>query len=55
MFHVPEALAFWKAAGAKGVRLNPPSGTRLRAVTHLDVAPADVADALDRIASCLRR
>jgi threonine aldolase len=55
MFHVPEALAFWKAAAAKGVRFNPPSGTRLRAVTHLDVATADVEDALDRLGSCLRR
>ena len=55
MFHVPEALAFWKAAAAKGVRLNPPSGTRLRAVTHLDVASADVETALGRVASCLDR
>jgi threonine aldolase len=55
MFHVPEALAFWRAVGEKGVRFNPPSGTRLRAVTHLDVSSADVEDALGRIASCLRR
>jgi threonine aldolase len=55
MFHVPEALAFWRAAGAKGVRFNPPDGSRLRAVTHLDVEAADVEDALERLASCLRR
>jgi threonine aldolase len=55
MFHVPESLAFWRAALEKGVRFNPPSGTRLRAVTHLDVSSEDVEDALGRIASCLRR
>jgi threonine aldolase len=55
MFHVPEALAFWRAAWEKGVRFNPPSGTRLRAVTHLDVSSSDVEDALGRLASCLRR
>ena len=55
MFYAPEALAFWKDAWEKGVRFNPPSGSRLRAVTHLDVAAADVEDALRRIASCLRR
>jgi threonine aldolase len=55
MFHVPEALAFWKAAWEQGVRVNPPSGTRLRAVTHLDVTASDVEEALRRIASCLRR
>jgi len=55
MFHVPETLAFWKAAWEKGLRVNPPSGTRLRAVTHLDVTASDVEEALRRIASCLRR
>jgi threonine aldolase len=50
MFHAPDPLAFWKGAWQAGVRFNPPSGTRLRAVTHLDVAAADVEEALARLA-----
>jgi threonine aldolase len=52
MFHADEALAFWRAAWESGVRFNPPSGTRLRAVTHLDVGPGDVEEALARLAGC---
>lgn len=52
MFHAREPLAFWREALARGVRFNPPSGTRLRAVTHLGVEAEDVDDALARLAEC---
>ena len=52
MFHVREPLAFWRAAGERKVRFNPPSGTRLRAVTHLNVVPEDMEEALARLADC---
>jgi threonine aldolase len=52
MFHAKDPLAFWRAALAQGVRFNPPSGSRLRAVTHLGVAAEDVDDALARLAKC---
>jgi threonine aldolase len=55
MFHAGDALALWRAAWEAGVRFNPPSGTRLRAVTHLDVGPDDVERALERLATCLPR
>jgi threonine aldolase len=55
MFHAEDPLALWRAAWEAGVRFNPPSGTRLRAVTHLDVDAADVERALDRLAACLPR
>jgi threonine aldolase len=55
MFHAPEALAFQREAWEAGVRFNPPSGSRLRAVTHLDVAAEDVEEALGRLAACVRR
>ena len=51
MFHARDPLAFWRAAHEVGVRFNPPSGTRLRAVTHLDVAASDVEDVLSRLKS----
>ncbi len=54
MFHAPRALAFWRAAWEQRVRFNPPSGTRLRAVTHLDVGTEDVDDALDRLRPAAR-
>ena len=49
MFHPPDAPRFWKTAWQAGVRFGPPSGTRLRAVTHLDVTPEDVGEALGRL------
>jgi threonine aldolase len=52
MFHAADPLAFWRAAGERKVRFNPPSGTRIRAVTHLDVATNDVEEALARLADC---
>jgi len=52
MFHAEQALAFWRAAWEREVRFNPPSGTRLRAVTHLDVAAGDVEEALARLSRC---
>jgi len=55
MFHAPDAPAFWRAAWEAGVRFNPPSGTRLRGVTHLDVERDAVERALERLAACLPR
>jgi threonine aldolase len=52
MFHAEDPLAFWRAASERKVRFNPPSGTRLRAVTHLDVEAADVEEALNRLEGC---
>jgi threonine aldolase len=52
MFHAEQPLAFWRAALEQGVRLGFPNGTRLRAVTHLDVADGDVEEALARLARC---
>jgi threonine aldolase len=52
MFHVREPLAFWRAAAERQVRFNPPSGTRLRAVTHLNVVAEDMEEALARLADC---
>jgi threonine aldolase len=52
MFHVADPLAFWRAAGERKVRFNPPSGTRIRAVTHRDVDAADMEEALARLAGC---
>jgi threonine aldolase len=49
MFHTVDAARFWKEAWENGVLFNPPSGSRLRAVTHLDVTPEDVTDALERL------
>jgi threonine aldolase len=54
MFHAPRALAFWRAASEQCVKLNPPSGTRLRAVTHLDVGADDVDVALERLRPAAR-
>jgi len=53
MFHADDAAALQRAAWARGVRINPPSGTRLRAVTHLDVDRAGIERALETHASCL--
>jgi threonine aldolase len=52
MFHPADPLAFWRAAGERQVRFNPPSGMRIRAVTHLDVDAADLEEALARLAEC---
>jgi threonine aldolase len=52
MFHAADPFPFWKAAWEQEVRFNPPSGTRLRAVTHLDVGRAEVDAALERLAGC---
>jgi threonine aldolase len=52
MFHAADPLAFWRAAGERKVRFNAPSGTRIRAVTHLDVDASDVEEALTRLEGC---
>lgn len=52
MFHAGDALDLWRAAWEAGLRFNPPSGTRLRAVTHLGVDDAGVDLALARLAAC---
>jgi threonine aldolase len=49
MFHPTNAPRFWKGAWERGVRFGPPSGTRLRAVTHLGVTREDVTEALERL------
>jgi threonine aldolase len=49
MFHPDDAPRFWKSAWERGVSFNPPSGGRLRAVTHLGVTPEDVTEALTRL------
>jgi threonine aldolase len=53
MFHTADTPRFWKEAWDRGVRFNPPSGSRLRAVTHLGVTPEDVTEALTRLRTLL--
>jgi threonine aldolase len=55
MFEAEDAPALSRALREKGVLLNPVSGTRIRAVTHLDVGAEDVGEALTRIAEVLGR
>jgi threonine aldolase len=54
-FDVPgvDAARFVTAASSRGVRLNAIAPHRLRAVTHLDVAGADVPEAITRLAAAL--
>jgi threonine aldolase len=52
MFHAADPLAFWRAAADRKVRFNAPSGTRVRAVTHLDVDAAGIEEALARLEGC---
>jgi threonine aldolase len=54
-FDVPGRRAAELAAGiaTQGVRINAIGPERLRAVTHLDVSPADIRTALERIARVL--
>ena len=53
MFGVPDIRGFMKRAGEEGVRIGMAGPTRLRAVTHLDVANDDIDEALARIARSL--
>ena len=53
MFRVRDAGAFSRAARARDLLINPMDAGRMRAVTHLDVAEADVAEALARIEDAL--
>lgn len=50
MFTVADGGEFAAGLAARHVLMNPLSGTRFRAVTHLDVNAADIDDALNRIA-----
>jgi threonine aldolase len=53
MFHADDdPPGFWRSAAEAGVRFNPPSGTRLRAVTHQGVDRTAVEDALARLSRC---
>jgi threonine aldolase len=49
------AAEFCEELRQEGVLMLPVSPNRIRAVTHLDVSAADIEDALDRIASAMRR
>jgi threonine aldolase len=53
-FRVDDPPGFLRATRARELLMNPVSGGRFRAVTHLDVGAADVEDALGRIAEALR-
>jgi threonine aldolase len=54
MFRVEDDLAFLRETRARGVLVNPTDRGRFRAVTHLDVAQADVDEALGRIEEVAR-
>ena len=53
-FAVRDTRAFLAATRARGVLVNPVVEGRFRAVTHLDVSRADVAEALGRIEEIAR-
>ena len=50
LFEVEDTQGFLRATRAREVWINPVAAGRFRAVTHLDVSPDDVEDALARIA-----
>jgi threonine aldolase len=49
MFEVADTMGFLRATRARELWINPESAGRFRAVTHLDVATADIDDALGRL------
>jgi len=49
MFRVQQSEAFARAILERDLLINPVNEGRFRAVTHLDVSPEDIADALSRI------
>jgi threonine aldolase len=53
LFEVEDTMAFLGAASTCGVLINPVAERRFRAVTHLDVTAADIAEALDRLSRAL--
>jgi threonine aldolase len=53
MFEVPDTMGFLRVTRARDLLVNPTGPGRFRAVTHLDVSPADVEDALGRLAEAL--
>lgn len=55
LFSAPDAANFSPAMRARGVLVNATGPGRFRAVTHLDVGPDDVDEALARIAEHLDR
>jgi threonine aldolase len=50
----PNAVAFSRRASDRDLLINPIDRQRLRAVTHLDVSPERIDDALERIRALLR-
>ncbi|UCE85770.1 MAG: hypothetical protein JSU66_15810 [Deltaproteobacteria bacterium] len=54
MFRVDDVVGFVRSTRARALLVNPLGGDRMRAVTHLDVGPEDVDDALGRIEESLR-
>jgi threonine aldolase len=51
----PQAARFASLAAAEGVKLNATGPQRLRAVTHLDIARADVLEAIERLTRAATR
>jgi threonine aldolase len=53
MFEVPDTMGFLRVTRARDLLVNPTGPGRFRAVTHLDVSPDDVDDALGRLEEAL--
>lgn len=53
MFEVSDTMGFLRATRARALLVNPTAPGRFRAVTHLDVSPGDVEDALGRLEEAL--
>ena len=53
LFRFDDTAGFLRAIEERGVRINPIAAGQFRAVTHLDVSPEDVDDALRRIDDAL--
>lgn len=53
MFEVSDTMGFLRATRARALLVNPTGPGRFRAVTHLDVSPGDVEDALGRLEEAL--
>ena len=49
MFGVQQSEAFARATLERDLLINPMSEGRFRAVTHLDVSPDDITEALGRL------
>jgi threonine aldolase len=53
LFQVADAMGFWREVHGRNVLINPVSAQVFRAVTHLDVSPADIDEAVVRIGAAL--